>query len=180
MLEPSPEEHPMAAKKKTATKKPVKKPVKKQAASTARRTATARPVRHQPESLRLREASPSFTVNDINRSVAFYRDVLGFTLGETYEEHGVLLGAQLKAGDVELWLSQDDWQKGRGRVKGVGCRIFFTTVQDIDEIARKIKAMGGTLLHEPETQSWGMRDIGIEDPDGFRLTIAMPVKQAAR
>jgi uncharacterized glyoxalase superfamily protein PhnB len=175
----------MAAKKKTAAKKPVRKPVKKPAkpkttAVKARKGTPARPVRHQPETLRLRDASPGFTVNDINRSVAFYRDVLGFYLGETYEEHGVLLGAQMKAGAVELWLSQDDWQKGRDRVKGIGCRIFLTTVQDIDAIARKIKAMGGTLLHEPETQSWGMRDIGIEDPDGYRLTIAMPVKKAAR
>ena len=170
----------MAAKKKTAAKKPVRKPVKQKAAAKARRATPARTKRHQPESLRLREASPGFTVNDINRSVAFYRDILGFTLGETYEEHGVLLGAQLIAGDVELWLSQDDWKKGRDRVKGVGCRIFFTTVQDIDTLAARIKQMGGSLLHEPETQSWGMRDIGIEDPDGFRLTIAMPVKKAGR
>jgi len=169
----------MAAKKKTAAKKPLrKKPAAKKPVRKAK--APGRPKRHQPESLRLRDASPGFTVADINRSVAFYRDVLGFTLGETYEEHGVLLGAQLRAGAVEVWLSQDDWKQGTGRVKGVGCRTFFTTVQDVDQIARKIKAMGGTLLHEPETQSWGMRDIGLEDPDGFRLTIAMPVKQAAR
>jgi len=164
----------MAARKKTAAKKVVKK--KPAAKRPVRKAKTpARPTRHQPESLRLRDASPGLTVNDINRSVAFYRDVLGFTLGETYEEHGVLLGAQLKAGAVELWLSQDDWKQGKDRVKGVGCRVFFSTAQDVDQIARKIKAMGGTLLHEPETQSWGMRDIGIQDPDGFRLTIAMPV-----
>jgi len=161
----------MAAKKKT----PAKKPLRKKPA--ARKPARRRPVRHRPESLRLREASPGFTVNDINRSIAFYRDVLGFTVRETYEEKGVLLGVQLKAGKVDLWLSQDDWKQGRDRVKGVGCRIFFSTVQDVDTLARRIKAMGGKLLHEPETQSWGMRDIGVQDPDGFRMTIAMPAKK---
>jgi uncharacterized glyoxalase superfamily protein PhnB len=163
----------MAAKKKSPAKKPLKK-------KPAARKAPRRTPRHKPESLRLREASPGFTVNDINRSIAFYRDVLGFTVGETYEEKGALLGVQLKAGRVEMWLSQDDWKQGKGRVKGVGCRTHFTTVQDVDDLARRIKAMGGRLLHEPETQPWGMRDIGIEDPDGFRMTIAMSVKKGAR
>ena len=171
----------MATKKKTPAKKPLKKkPVALKRKAAAKKKAPARLARNKPESLRLRAASPGLTVNDINRSVAFYRDVLGFTLGETYEEHGILLGAQLRAGAVELWLSQDDWKKGRDRVKGVGCRFFFATAQDVDALARRIKALGGKLLHEPETQSWGMRDIGIEDPDGFRMTIAMPVKPATR
>ncbi len=162
----------MAAKKKSPAKKPV---TKRPTARKARR----RPVRRKPETLRLREASPGLTVNDINRSIAFYRDVLGFTVGETYEEQGVLLGVSLRAGRVELWLSQDDWKQGRDRTKGVGCRFYFSTVQDVDALARRIKAMGGRLLHEPETQPWGMRDIGIADPDGFRMTIAMPVKRRA-
>lgn len=159
----------MATKKKS----PAKRPLKRKPAAKKK----ARPARHKPETLRLREASPGLTVDDINRSIAFYRDVLGFTVGETYEEKGALLGVQLKAGKVELWLSQDDWKKGHDRKKGIGCRFYFTTVQDVDALATRIKAMGGRLLHEPETQPWGMRDIGIVDPDGFRMTIAMPVKK---
>ena len=74
-----------------------------------KRAAPARPVRKRPESLRLRSASPSFTVNDIGTSLAFYRDVLRFTVKERWEENGVLRGVELVAGTVSLWLSQDDW-----------------------------------------------------------------------
>jgi|MudIll2142460700_1097286.scaffolds.fasta_scaffold40003_2 uncharacterized glyoxalase superfamily protein PhnB len=137
-----------------------------------KRAAPARPVRKRPESLRLRSASPSFTVNDIGTSLAFYRDVLRFTVKERWEENGVLRGVELVAGTVSLWLSQDDWKKGRDRVKGQGLRIYCTTVQDVDALAEGIKAQGGTLAEEPKDQPWGGRDFAVTDPDGFTITIA--------
>lgn len=152
----------MAVKKKSP-RKAVRKRTRK---ATARRAT-----RQKPETLRLRAASPSFTVDDIGKSIAFYRDVLGFTPGERFEEHGKLRGIELKAGTVSFWLSQDDWAKGRGRAKGEGCRVYCTTVQDVDALAARIKAAGWPLLHEPRTESWGVRDFGIADPDGFKVTI---------
>jgi len=128
--------------------------------------------RKKPETLRLRSAGPSLTVNDIHKSLAFYRDVLGFTLGEHYEHDGRLAGVELKAGQVSFWLSQDDWKKGKDRVKGQGFRIYCSTTQDVDALAAKVKARGGTLAQEPTSQPWGGRDFGVVDPDGFAITIA--------
>ena len=161
---------PKAARKVApkAAKKAAKKAVKKPAA----RRKPARPTRQQPESLRLRSAGPSFTVNDIGTSLAFYRDVLRFTVKERWEENGVLRGVELVAGTVSLWLSQDDWKKGRDRVKGQGLRIYCTTVQDVDALAERIKAAGVTLLEEPKDQPWGGRDFAVVDPDGFTITFA--------
>ena len=136
--------------------------------------ATAAPVerRHKAvESLRLRAATPGFTVNDVARSVAWYRDVLGFFVAEAWREEGVLRGATMRAGAVEFFLGQDDWKKGRDRVKGQGFRIYCSTAQDVDAIAARIKAAGGVLTHEPKDEPWGERDFGIIDPDGFKLTI---------
>src|ERR671912_207223 len=76
--------------------------------------------RKRPESLRLRSIAPSFTVNDVERSVAWYRDGLGFFVSERWEEAGQLQGVMLKAGACHLGLSQDDFAKGRERPKGVG------------------------------------------------------------
>jgi uncharacterized glyoxalase superfamily protein PhnB len=171
----------MAAKKKGKKAKKVVKKAKKAApkAKTARR-ATAKKatsprklqVRHQPESLRLRSASPSFTVNDIHKSLAFYRDVLGFTEKERWERDGALHGVELVAGRVSLWLGQDDWKKGRDRVKGQGFRIYCDTSQDVDTLARQIQERGATLAEEPKAQPWGGRDFAVVDPDGFKITIA--------
>ena len=152
-----------------------KKPVRRTAKATRKAAATGSwslPARQQPETLRLRAATPGFTVNDIERSLGWYRDVLGCRVKERWERDGRLRGVEMQAGSVSWYLSQDDWQKGRDRRKGEGFRIYCTTAQDIDSLAAAIKARGGILEHEPQDQPWGGRDFAIVDPDGFKITIA--------
>ena len=135
-------------------------------------TATSRPVRQKPETLRARDITPGLTVNDLARSIRFYTDGLGFIMHERWEDGGQLLGVMLKAGSCHLGLSQDDWAKGRDRVKGVGMRVWITTTQDIDEMAERAWAAGIQLDHEPQEMEWGARAFAVTDPDGFKLTIA--------
>jgi uncharacterized glyoxalase superfamily protein PhnB len=166
-----------AAKKPAPRKKAIKRPAsrKKPAQKATVQGTPARRVlgpRHQPETLRLRSAAAGFTVNDIEKSVAFYRDILGFIVKERWEENGKLLGVEMVAGGVSFMLGQDDWKKGRDRVKGEGFRIYCTTVQDVDALAAQIKSRGGQLLEEPKTQSWGTRDFAVADPDGFKITFS--------
>jgi uncharacterized glyoxalase superfamily protein PhnB len=167
----------MASKKKTTKtkKRPVakKKPAKtKKAAAPARAKVAKRLVsRQQPESLRLRAAAPSLTVADVEASLAWYHDVLGFTTKDRWEEDGTLTGVEMVAGNVTFYIGQDDWKKGRDRVKGEGFRLYCTTVQDIDALAAQVKARGETLLEEPHDMSWGGRSFAVTDPDGFRITI---------
>jgi catechol 2,3-dioxygenase-like lactoylglutathione lyase family enzyme len=84
--------------------------------------------RKQPETLRLRAVMPALTVNDIQVSIAWYRDVLGFVVVEEYPRDGKLMGAQLRAGTVELLLAQDDFAKGQ-RQKGAAFRLFCVTAR---------------------------------------------------
>jgi lactoylglutathione lyase len=155
------------SKKKAAPRKAVRKAaVRRRPASRAHRK------RQQPESLRLRSAGPSFTVADIHKSLAFYRDVLGFTPKDRWEEQGELHGVEMVAGSVVFWLGQDDWKKGRDRVKGQGFRMYCATSQDIDGLAARIKGQGVTLVEEPKDQPWGGRAFAVRDPDGFAITFA--------
>lgn len=160
----------MAARKRKAAKKAVKK------RPAARKKAPARMVdrrkKSHPPTLRLRSATPGFTVNDLQRSLEFYRDILGFHAGEPWLDNGKMMGIEMKAGAVAFYLGQDDFKKGRDRVKGVGTRIYCATAEDVDQIAARIKAKGGVLDHDPVTQPWGTRDFGITDPDGYKITIA--------
>ena len=73
-----------------------------------------------PEHLRLRSISPALTVGDIDASLAWYRDVVGFHVKETWEHEGKVGGVSLVAGAAHLILAQDDWAKGRDRAKGEG------------------------------------------------------------
>ena len=134
-------------------------------------------MRKQPETLRLRSAAPGFTVSDVGKSLAWYRDVLGFHPGDRWESDGKLNGVEMVAGAVTFMLGQDDWKKGRDRVKGEGVRIFCNTVQDIDAVAARVKARGGQLTQEPRDEPWGMRTFSVTDPDGYKITIAADLKK---
>jgi uncharacterized glyoxalase superfamily protein PhnB len=156
----------MATKKKSkkAASKPAKKAAPKKKAPAAKGFALA-------------EVSPGITANDLQKSLAFYRDVVGFAVEERWEKDGKLAGVQLRAGDVVFMLGQDDWQKGRDRVKGVGFRLYCETAQDVDALAKKIESKGGTLDQQPKDQPWGMRDFAFTDPDGFKITIGKTLKK---
>lgn len=142
----------------------------KRAAPTKRAAAKKRPpARRQPETLRLRRILPSFTATDLQRSIAFYRDVLGFVVGKEWRDDGILMGCEIHAGAATFMLGQDDFAKGRDRQKGLGTRVWCHTAQDLDRLAAEIKARGGVLDQEPQDM-WGDRLFMISDPDGFKLT----------
>jgi uncharacterized glyoxalase superfamily protein PhnB len=121
--------------------------------------------------LQAKSIVPSFTVDDLQKSMTFYQG-LGFGIEERWEENGVLLGVMLRAGDRQLGLNQDDWKKGRDRTKGVGMRVFIGTTDDIDRLAARAKAAGITLDAEPHDTPWGSRAFEVTDPSGFKLTIS--------
>ena len=155
----------MATKKKSkprarrpAPKRPAKRPAKRTA---ARATAGA---------LRVGSVMPSYTVNDLQRSIAWYCEGLGFVVSDRWEHGGKLLGVILKAGGSEFALSQDDFAKGRDRQKGIGCRIHATTTNRVDALAERIRAYGGRVIMEPTDTSWGTRSFAVEDPDGFKIS----------
>lgn len=125
--------------------------------------------------LQARLLTPGLTVNDLARSIAFYEG-LGFAVGERWEDKGTLRGVMLHAGDAMLGLSQDDFAKGRDRVKGVGMRTWITTEQDVDSIAARARSAGVKLDGDPEDYPWGGRGFAVTDPDGFKLTISREQK----
>ena len=131
--------------------------------------------RAEPELFRCRTLSASLTVKDLQKSLAWYLDVVGFTIERKIERDGTLRAVTLKAGDVQLSINQDDGAKGWDRVKGEGFSLRITTDQSVDEIANRIKELGGTLDSEPADMPWGARIFRLRDPDGFKLTITSPL-----
>jgi len=114
--------------------------------------------------------APILTVNDLQESIRFY-EKLGFSIEERYEQEGKLNGVRLVAGQARLNLTQDDWAKGRDRVKGTAMRLYFPVEQDVDELAGGIKAAGVSLERGPE-DAYGGRAFMLIDPDGFKITVA--------
>lgn len=128
--------------------------------------------RAEPESFRARSLAASLTVNDLEKSTAWYRDVVGFFVSQRHERGGKLVAVSLKAGAAELLLAQDDGKKGTDRRKGEGFSLQFTTAQSVDQLAQRIRTMGGSLDTEPTDMPWGVRVFRLHDPDGFKLVIS--------
>jgi catechol 2,3-dioxygenase-like lactoylglutathione lyase family enzyme len=127
--------------------------------------------RQAQETLKATSIAAGFTVNDLDKSIRFYTDGLGFGVEEEYTHDGQLHGVMLKAGSGRLGLSQDDFAKGRDRVKGVGMRLWIATDQDIHALADRAIAAGITLDQGPAAQPWGGTAFTVTDPDGYKLTI---------
>ena len=120
--------------------------------------------------LQVKSISPVLTVDDLQKSIAFFEG-LGFEVEERWEEKGALLGVMLRAGEARLNLSQDDWKKGRDRRKGEGMRLYLNTSHDIDQLAAQAKKAGLALDSEPHDTDWGSRAFEVTEPTGFKLTI---------
>lgn len=158
-----------------ATKKAAKKAAKK--TRTKKKTvasAKSRPVKGRASAgaLKLSSVAASLTVNDLSKSLAWYRDVVGFVVAERWERDGQLMGVELEAGGVSVMIGQDDWKKGRNRTKGEAFRLYCETNQNVDAVAAGIVTRGGKLDHPPMDQPWGAREFALTDPDGFKITIA--------
>ena len=124
------------------------------------------------EAVQISAIVPTLTVDDLQKSIAFY-EALGFAIDERWEEKGTLLGVMLRAGKTQIGLNQDDWKKGRDRKKGIGVRLSISTSTpgSVDEIAKRAKNAGITLKSEPRDTEWKSRAFEVSDPSGFLLTI---------
>ena len=126
--------------------------------------------RAEPETFRARNVSAALFVKDVQKSLEWYRDKIGFFVDQEFQRAGKLTGVALKAGDVRILISQDDGGTGWDRVKGAGFNLQFTTAQDIEGLAEAIKQRGGRVEAGPEIVG-GKRQLRLRDPDGFKLVI---------
>jgi len=162
----------VAPRRKSTGQRAAARNARPQAAkAVVKKAVPARRPRVRPEALRLRAFSPGLTVGDLEKSIEFYTQALGFVVAERWMRDGQLAGVMLEAGACELGLSRDDWAKGRERKKGEGIRLWVETGQDIDELAARARARGARITVEPEDKPWGVRAFAFDDPDGYHWTI---------
>ena len=113
-------------------------------------------------------AATLFVVDDVLRSVAHYRDVLGFKVGFTYGDP-VFYGG-VERDDVTIhFQAAHKTQRHRGQ----GAANIFVT--EVDALYDELKSRGAIVLQPPGDRPYGMRDFDIDDPDGKRLTFGMGI-----
>jgi uncharacterized glyoxalase superfamily protein PhnB len=119
----------------------------------------------------------SITCLDINKSIAFYRDAVGFSVVQSYEHEGTVVAAVVMSGTCAIVLNQDNGKLGWDRIKGQGIylQLNVASAAEVDATAERIKAAGFTLLSEPADRSWGVRMFQFNDLDGFKLGVSTPL-----
>jgi catechol 2,3-dioxygenase-like lactoylglutathione lyase family enzyme len=123
----------------------------------------------------LTKLTPNLVVASVERSLAFYRDTLGFTVVSTVPEQAPYVFAIVQSGPVQIFLNAPEpaiaeYPAFKDKPIG-GTLTLFIEVTGIDGIWQALE--GRVPVAMPiETKWYGMREFAIADPDGYLITFA--------
>lgn len=101
-------------------------------------------------------------VSDMERSVRFYRDVLGLTM--LFQQNN---WSQFDAGNIIIGLHPVGEEVKVGPTSGCTFGIY---VDDIVKSVSELKNRGGHIAVEPRTEPFGRWAL-LKDPDGYNIQI---------
>jgi catechol 2,3-dioxygenase-like lactoylglutathione lyase family enzyme len=97
---------------------------------------------------------------DRERSVAFYREVLGLAVHREFPG-----GTVFFVGNGLLEVS------GQGAAGPGPDVVLWLQVRDLAATARELAERSVPVLREPRVEPWGLREMWISDPDGLRIVL---------
>lgn len=125
-------------------------------------------------------ARPVLHVTDVEASLRFYMNQLGFTSPWRYEDDGKVRVAQVDRQGCALILS-NQWpaKVGKGLIfisLNVKPPTHETAVAALDALRAELESKGVPV----KDGSWGYRLLVIDDPDGNQLFFNYPAEPAPR
>ncbi len=130
--------------------------------------------------IEIRGVCPLLQVFDMPTSIRFYRDVLGFEVVQASHAGDRYDWALLRRDGTELMLNtayEDDARPPApdpARVAGHDDAALFYGCPDVDGAYRHLRAQGIDVA-EPVVREYGMKQLYLNDPDGFVLCFQWPV-----
>ena len=114
---------------------------------------------------------PMLPVLDVERSAAFYREVLGFeirVMGDPGWRMYVRDACRIMAGEC----------RDATPVAQLGDHSYFAylVVDDIDALHGKVAAARADFVKALATEPWGMREFGVRTVDGHRIMFGQEVE----
>ncbi|SRR6266498_3401302 len=121
----------------------------------------------------LKKLTPNLVVSSVEQSVAFYRDVLGFTLAATVPDASPYAFALVQSGGVEVFLNAPEpaiaeYPAFKGRPIG-GTLTLYVEVQGIRSLYETLKSRVA-IVTPLEKKFYGVTEFVIQDPDGYLIT----------
>jgi uncharacterized glyoxalase superfamily protein PhnB len=126
-----------------------------------------------------KKLTPNLLVANVERSLAFYEDVLGFERGMSVPEQSPFVFASVTGGSVEIFFNDaaaaiKEYPGFGGKPLGAS-GTMFVEIEGVDALHDRLKAAGVPIVMPLVTQFYGMREFAIEDPDGYVITFAQRV-----
>ena len=129
---------------------------------------------------------PMLTTDNLDETIAFYRDTLGFKVAATYPEDNPNW-CYLKRGESHLMFSSldefdHDHDEHGHDVEGeehhhhspTGVWTLYVYPDDVESLWERLKEQAPVAFTLNETP-YGMREFGIRDPNGFMLSFGKEV-----
>src|SRR5262245_56865221 len=119
--------------------------------------------------------TPNLLVANVERSLAFYADVLGFARGMTVPDESPYVFAAVTSGPIEIFFNDaataaKEYPGFAGKPLGA-TGTLFVEVDGVDALHERINSQVSIVM-ALETKWYGMREFAIADPDGYVITFA--------
>ncbi len=123
----------------------------------------------------LRKLTPNLMVEDVNKTVDFYKNMLGFDVLATVPETGQLNWAMLKQGDVEMQFQtraslSEEIPAFKDRAIG-GTLTLYIDVEDVTALHNALKDKVA-IVQAMHTTFYGTQEFAIEDCNSFVLSFS--------
>ncbi len=123
----------------------------------------------------LKKLTPNLMVEDVNQTIEFYTNILGFDVLATVPEMGQLNWAMLKQGDVEIQFQlraslTEELPIFKDKAIG-GALTLYIGVEGIEELRERLKDKV-TIVQDMHTTFYGTKEFAFQDPNGFVLSFS--------
>ena len=116
----------------------------------------------------LAAAVPQFSVSDVLVTVHYYRDRLGFAVGDLVADPPEW-GA-VGRDDVELFFNRlPAGASSHPRIRAFGAYDAYFRVSGVDQLAAEFRERGAVIREGPTNRVYDMREVVVEDLNGLVL-----------
>jgi catechol 2,3-dioxygenase-like lactoylglutathione lyase family enzyme len=115
--------------------------------------------------------APQFLVDDLDRSIGYYRDRLGFTLDFVYE--GFYASVSRDGFAIHLKCAPKTVADRVHRREGEHLDAFVS-VTGVRGLFDDLRSRGADVIRTIEERPWGSVDFYVGDPDGYILCFSEP------
>jgi predicted enzyme related to lactoylglutathione lyase len=122
-----------------------------------------------------KDLMPNLMVKDVNKTVNFYKNVLGFNVLATVPESSPFVFAIVNANNIIISFQEEKSIKEEypqlEKFPQGGCLTLYIHVTDVKGLYEKVKGKT-TIAKEMHKTLQGSTDFAIEDCNGYILTFA--------